>query len=1129
MTSFILGVFELTVGMSAFIALLLLTLKLFGKKFTAKCRYILWTLVVIRLAIPFSFGLMPSLIEIPIEPDLLQIEDASGTLAEDMDPLTQNSALSVPDGNTAGSDIQAVYPNVNPDHTSALPSETDITPLPEEPAQNDTAAKPIAWNHILGIAGIIYFAGAAVFLVWVLGAYFVYTGKLLKSAKEADNRTMSIYRAVCKKYGIKKLPTLLVAYGIHSPAAFGLFHRRIVLPDIEFTDNGLVGTLAHEVTHCRRGDLYVKFAALLARSLGWFNPLVHIAAMKCEMEMELSCDEAVLSGCSDEARSAYGEVMLDIIRRCRRNRGLLTTHFNPHKNAVAARIKNIIYGSGKRRGRILISVCLVLCVLAGTFVACQTGADISDDIGYAEGIYIKDIIGADMVLIDGTSPCTFWGADGVVIEGLTDGDRIRIGVREFLDSSPMQVEIYSIEKLSDGTIDDIDPAVLESLRELGWIENDIAIDKEYTDLLSLTAKEIRQKYGELTLTYLENGGTPIVAVGTFEGIYLVYHDLMAPDFPNLYVPDDMIANEVIFNYQYVNNPAFSGEICGLRLETDIAEAEIAWEDAEFHFINGSMFLSSSIGEYLLTAVVGATGDPRMPSELTATDEDWSVWEEEFAKSPCGKVVQIRLAYAVGGEANDPEKPDTFTLDHGLSVGAVWEQVLQYGDEGGSCIDGNTIYVGEDGVRYFVFGNKESEKSRDYIAYRTYKTSTVDGDTVLNAADSNPFLSFWSTMTTPCQSIPNGKYAAKAMVDGILYVYKITVNGNEITIQCGRDNTGDGGGYEGTYTFDRITGEMSISLTAVSGYEADGNVTRVNVGTVKGKLLSNGALVGFVCTEPAGVKVPTDFPLVFIKGTGKPVPNADSITSLEDYKQLGPDFYECYYEYTRALLTGDTAKMEELSMYPAGTFDGYKGVHFTFKSITREAETGRFILTADVSEGHEVLPSGTQRFYYCEYPRRALEPILEPSAPNATEASAELSKLLNMTMKYNLDEMEVTEYIIDSLYRKTGKASFTEGEIVGYAKRCFGVEAFTPNQHFMTDGAYTSLAHGGNHIYHDIIGTNYASDSGISTVTVRFYADYAKTVYSHLIEYQMKKLDGDFVFIGQKMIDERSLRPFTHAT
>ncbi|MBR4000265.1 MAG: exo-alpha-sialidase, partial [Clostridia bacterium] len=142
---------------------------------------------------------------------------------------------------------------------------------------------------------------------------------------------------------------------------------------------------------------------------------------------------------------------------------------------VTARFKNILYGSGKRRGRILIGVCLVLCVLAGGIVACQTEDDLTDDIDYAEGIYIKDIAGADMVLIDGTSPCTFWGADGVVIEGLTDGDRIRIGVREFLDSSPMQAEVYSIEKLSDGTIDDIDPAVLDSLRELGWINADNSV------------------------------------------------------------------------------------------------------------------------------------------------------------------------------------------------------------------------------------------------------------------------------------------------------------------------------------------------------------------------------------------------------------------------------------------------------------------------------------------------------------------------------------------------------------------------------------------------------------------------------------------------------------------------------
>ena len=95
--------------------------------------------------------------------------------------------------------------------------------------------------------------------------------------------------------------------------------------------------------------------------------------------MELSCDESVLAGCDENARAAYGEVMLDIIRRCRRNRGALTTHFNPKKNAVKARFTNILYGSGKKRGLWLIVVCLVLCLIAGTIVACRTEGEEADE------------------------------------------------------------------------------------------------------------------------------------------------------------------------------------------------------------------------------------------------------------------------------------------------------------------------------------------------------------------------------------------------------------------------------------------------------------------------------------------------------------------------------------------------------------------------------------------------------------------------------------------------------------------------------------------------------------------------------------------------------------------------------
>ncbi|MBR3999337.1 MAG: hypothetical protein IKI93_13465, partial [Clostridia bacterium] len=334
MTNFILGVFEITIGMSLFIALLLLGLKVFGGKFTAKCRYIIWALVMLRLAIPFSFGLLPTLIEIPIDTELVQSEDHYSVPSENTDPVT--SVQPSDPGNVVVNPTvpsTPVYPTVptvpnvdpsNPGNAPTLPADQTEPVIPEEPIIETPAEQPTLLKQILDITGIVYLVGVVVFFVWNLSAYVLYTRKILRSAKAVDNRTQQIFSVICKKYGIKKQPTLLVASGIHSPAAFGIFHRRIVLPDIAFTENGLVGTLAHEVTHCKRGDLYMKLAELIACSLNWFNPLVHIAAFQCEMEMELSCDEKVLSGSSDAARAAYADVMLDIIQRCRRNRGALT-------------------------------------------------------------------------------------------------------------------------------------------------------------------------------------------------------------------------------------------------------------------------------------------------------------------------------------------------------------------------------------------------------------------------------------------------------------------------------------------------------------------------------------------------------------------------------------------------------------------------------------------------------------------------------------------------------------------------------------------------------------------------------------------------------------------------------------
>ena len=364
MQSFFLEIAEISLGMSLLIPLMLLVLRFVGRKFTAKCRYILWTLVLLRLTIPFSFGFLPALIEVPVEP-IEPINEVQIEVQPDlMVPVPEYIPPQIPQGIA----VQPQTPVQNP-----VVSSVPEFPEPEEQPNKVTAEQPtgMTWEQILNIIATVYCAGAALFFCWNIFSYIVYTHKILHAGREPYEHMKTVYTAVCSSIRLCRIPRLLLSQDVSSPAAFGILRRHIILPDIEFTNNALTGTLMHEVTHCRRGDLYIKVCTLFARSLHWFNPLVHLAAYRCEMEMELSCDEAVLAGCSDETRTAYGEMMLDIIYRCRQKRGTLTTHFNPKKNAVKARLTNILYGSGKLHGRWLIAVCLILCLAAGTIVACR--------------------------------------------------------------------------------------------------------------------------------------------------------------------------------------------------------------------------------------------------------------------------------------------------------------------------------------------------------------------------------------------------------------------------------------------------------------------------------------------------------------------------------------------------------------------------------------------------------------------------------------------------------------------------------------------------------------------------------------------------------------------------------------
>ena len=98
------------------------------------------------------------------------------------------------------------------------------------------------------------------------------------------------FEAAKAELGVKDL-ALLVCPAVGAPLVTGFVNPALLLPRESVSD----GVLRHELIHTRRRDLWYKLLLLLARSLHWFNPLVHWMAAAASRDLERSCDEAAVA------------------------------------------------------------------------------------------------------------------------------------------------------------------------------------------------------------------------------------------------------------------------------------------------------------------------------------------------------------------------------------------------------------------------------------------------------------------------------------------------------------------------------------------------------------------------------------------------------------------------------------------------------------------------------------------------------------------------------------------------------------------------------------------------------------------------------------------------------------------
>lgn len=106
---------------------------------------------------------------------------------------------------------------------------------------------------------------------------------------------------------------IIVHPSVKSPAVAGLFHPMILLPDLDFTEDELLGIFLHEEAHYRFGHCIIKCIAEITYIGFWWNPFFRELASEIEHALEMQADKAVCKRLSPAQQKNYMEGILKVV------------------------------------------------------------------------------------------------------------------------------------------------------------------------------------------------------------------------------------------------------------------------------------------------------------------------------------------------------------------------------------------------------------------------------------------------------------------------------------------------------------------------------------------------------------------------------------------------------------------------------------------------------------------------------------------------------------------------------------------------------------------------------------------------------------------------------------------------
>lgn len=290
-------------GLSAsLVILIVLPVRLLMKRLSAGFAYLLWIVVAVRLITPATTASPVSIFNLDLQAfgnyqkefRIKNFQDAAETVSYENN-VPVSAWKQVPAGGEAH-DI------------------TDDDLINDSYNMERTAAKKMKWTNILAL---VWVAGIMILVSFMAAAHMrirrsVRYGTLLMTHTGTQMKNVGALTDARRASRRRNPPCSISVYecdNIRSPFIFGLLSPRIYIP-YRLSAREQQCVLMHERVHIARRDYFIKSTAYLLAVIYWFHPLIWIAFYLMCADMEMRCDEIVLSKMDADMKKEYGNVLL---------------------------------------------------------------------------------------------------------------------------------------------------------------------------------------------------------------------------------------------------------------------------------------------------------------------------------------------------------------------------------------------------------------------------------------------------------------------------------------------------------------------------------------------------------------------------------------------------------------------------------------------------------------------------------------------------------------------------------------------------------------------------------------------------------------------------------------------------